>query len=170
MPKGKRQAAKEYAGEQTNRLRAGRIANFDRLRILEALGEIAKKKFDRLLSDNHQGYDLDYLQGSLKYEPNVDNFENFYYTDTGNEEDDRILDYFEYGTGMYNTKTRVAARKSITSKTPGKAMRFRKPYKGQTGAMSVKGVRPIFMFRKTIKSMEFNRPYLQKQIRLSMGI
>jgi len=162
--------AKENSGEVLNRLRAGRLANAERLMILDEIGKYARKMYNRYLVQNSQGYDLSLLHDALQYAPDVDSFENDYWVDTGDEKLNDLASYFEYGTGMYNTKYRKSNRTRITSKTAGKAMVFRKPWKGISGAMSVKGVRPVFMFRRTLKSIEFNRPYIQREIRFKLGI
>lgn len=166
----KKLKAKASPGEQINKLRAGRLAFDERYLILMEIGRYAQNRYKEYVTQNKYGYDLSLLKDALQFEPDIENFENVYYINTGNDELDMMAKYFENGTGLYNTKYRKGDRKKITSLTKGKRMRFRKPWHGMKGAYSVAGVKPIYMMRRTLKSIEFNRPYLQREIRIRLGI
>jgi len=150
-------------------LRAGRLSNEERLIILYELGEIARQKYNQFLLAGAGSYNLGILRDSLQYEPDVYAFENTYWIDTGNERLNEIANYFEYGTGLFNVKKKGMA-KPIKSRS-GKKMKFQSSMTGKMiFAKEVKGVKPVMMLAKTIKSMQFNRSYLQRAIRVRLGI
>jgi len=154
---------------QTGYLRKGRLSNAERLIILQELGEIASDRYDRYIESNKQGYNLDLLKGGLQYIPNIQTFENIYYVDTGSEELNKISRFFEYGTGIYNTEFKHS---TFIKPKNSKYLKFigTNQYAGVTVfAQKVKGVRPIMMFQKTVKSMAQDREYLQRDIRFWHG-
>jgi len=151
------------------KLRPGRLSNVERLKILNVLGKKAQKRYNELLSTNTYGYNLENLRDSLQFQPNVEIFENDYWVDAGSEELNRIADYFENGTGLFNTQYKHSDRSAIVP-LRAKVLKFRKIWKGRRFASSVRGVRAIHMFLRTVKSMEFNREYNQRQARYALGI
>ncbi len=167
--KAERYRAKESKGERLNSLRAGRLTDMERLMILNALGDYARKKYADYVTGNSQGYNLRLIKNGLKFVPDIAAFENDYYIDNGNKKQDDIAAYFENGTGIFNVKYRRSNRDRIKP-LHSKMLRFRKKWKGISGAASVAGVRPIYMLRRTLKSIEFNRMHLQRQIRMRLGI
>ena len=150
-------------------LRAGRLSNEERLTILIELGEIAREKYNKNLFFGAGSYNLGILKDSLQYAPNTEEFENYYWVDAGSERLNEISNFFEYGTGLFNTKRKGKSR-PIKSKS-GKVMKFKSSKTGKmVFAKQVKGVKPVFMFTKTMRTMEFDRQYLQRQIRVKLGI
>ena len=147
-------------------IRSGRLSNDERLFILQMLGEEARRRYDRnLITGGHQ-YNLKILKGSLQFAPDVEAFQNVYWIDTGSRKLNEIANYFEYGTGMYNTQRRGQA---IKSKTKGGVLKFRKAWHGIKFATSVSGVKPVFMKARAEKSIENERNSLQREIRLKYG-
>lgn len=160
--------AKESKGENRNLLRAGRLSLDEREIILQELGEIAQKKYNQNLFFGGGGYKLGFLKNALHFVRDIFAFENEYWIDTGSDEKNKLAKFFEYGTGMQNIKY-----KHMIKSTSGKKMRFLGTHKwaGQVLFVNeIKGVRPILMFNRTLKFMEHNRPYLQRRIRLRLGI
>lgn len=149
------------------KLRAGRLKDIERMAILQELGETARERFDYNLVNNSSGYNLRIFRGALQYSPDIENFENAYFIDTGNDELNTIAEYFEYGTGIYNTRFR--GRGMIRPRVK-QAMKFLAKNGKAVFAKEVKGVRPVFMMRKAVKSVEFDRKELQRQIRINLGI
>ena len=136
--------------------------------ILNALGEIAQAKYDELVSYNHYGYNLLKLKGSLKYKSNIELFHNEYYLEGVNDEWTRIAKYFEYGTGLYNTKRSGRYRAGYIK--PTKAHKYlafmgTKKFAGQLIlAKRVKGVRPVFAMLNTLAFMRKRKNELQLKI------
>lgn len=151
------------------KLRAGRLSNEERLIILEELGKVAQEKYNDILSSNHRGYNLSLLQGSLQFRPDIKTFDNDYWIETGSDELNKIASYFEYGTGLFNSKTKSSARKYITPVT-SEYMRFIAKDGNLVFAKQTRGVKPIFMMTKAVQHVAFNRPYIQRQIRIREGI
>ncbi len=148
-------------------LRSGRLSCEERNIILDELGKIAIARFNRNLFFGGLGkYALGKFKNALKYAPDIQEFENAYWVDTGKDKLNEIFDYFEYGTGLYNTRF---AKKLITAKK-GKVM----AWKGKGGnwqfAKSQRGVKPVFAFKRTVMSMDHDRKHLQRKIRLRLGI
>jgi len=150
------------------KLRAGRLAYFERYAILDELGKEAQRRYDRILTMNPRGYNLGFLRGSLKYTPNMFTFDNEYSIEAQNLELTKIAYYFEYGTGLYNTRRRSANRQRITPVMKD-ALSFVSNGK-RVFAKEVKGVKPVYMMFKATKSVEHDRLHLQRKIRLRLGI
>ncbi len=172
--------AKGSAGEELNRLRGGRIASVERLAILLKIGQKAQKMYAKYCKNNVHGYDLKKIAKGLQFEPDTTSFENTYWIDNKDDKLDAIASYFENGTGIYNVKFRVSNRNRIkpsnwgTKQHPNR-LKFRKAWtspsgKVMGGASSVAGVRPLYMMRRTLKNIQFNRMYLQREIRMELGI
>ena len=155
----------------TKKLSRGRIATDERLRILYKLGKIAQDKYNDNLtmgSNATASYNLSRLRNSLKFEPDPQNFDNYYYIDTGEDELTKIAYYFEYGTGIWNTQTRKSARAYIQAKN-GKYMVF-KNKKNQQLVFTKKqqGVHPVFMMTKAVNYVRNNHDILVRRIRRSL--
>jgi len=147
-------------------VRRGRIADDERLILLQELGKIAQQRYNKNLKHGGHQYNLGILKNALQFSPNIEVFENYYWIDTGNQELNKIAEYFEYGTGIHNTRYR---RGPIVPKK-GKVMKFRKSWYGIRFAAGVQGVRPVFMMTKAVKSVENERVTLQRQIRIRLRI
>ena len=145
-------------------IKSGRISNRERLIILLELGKRVQKIYDNIVTNNPRGYNLAMLEGSLQFLPNVNMFDNSYWIDTGDQKLNDIAYYFEYGTGLYNTKVRVMNRGPILP-VHGTLMLFRKPWHGILAARKVAGVQPVHMMTKAVKTVENDRYYLQREIR-----
>ena len=132
------------------------------------LGEIAKEKYDEFISQGGRakGYNLEILKGSLQFIPDVSNFENEYYLEGKNEHWTDVANYFEYGTGIYNTKRAGKYRAGYIKPIVKDYMTFVTKDGNFVTTKRVKGVEPIFAMEKTKKFMEFNRKRLQREIRL----
>ena len=167
--KVKKYKAKFNKASLLRKLRPGRLSNDERLALLIEIGIYAQKKYKEYVNKNKQGYNLDTIQDGLQFSPDVDAFENEYFIDNGKEYKNKIAAYFENGTGLWNVKYKLTARKRIRA-IRFKVMKFRKVWKGIRFAHSVKGVRPIYMLRRTLKSIQFNRAKLQRDMRFKLGI
>jgi hypothetical protein len=147
-------------------LRPGRLANVERLEILNELGKLAQERYADIISINHFGYDLDIIKDGLQFKPNVQTFENEYWIDNGSEELNLIAHYFEYGTGIQNTSGPGKAIIPLQKK----AMKFFAKRGALIFARRVKGVRPLFMFERTMSEMNNNRSRLMRRFRLELDI
>lgn len=150
----------------TENLRAGRLSYAERDIILQTLGTLAQEKYDEEVTHNQYGYNLSLLKGSLQYESDLIAFENYYYLENPDPELNDLAHYFEYGTGLFNTKNRRGPIIPVTKSI----LKFRKEWNGIMFARQVKGVRPIFAFTTTVQYMRQNRQHLQREIRLTNGI
>lgn len=148
------------------KLRPGRLSNQERFEILNEMGNIARKRYDEILDINHFGYNLEVLKGGLHFRPNVLTFENEYWVEYPTEELNLIAGYFEFGTGINNTK----GPKDYIRPTQKKAMKFVAKRGGLTFAKKVRGVRPLFMFERTMSEMKNNKQSLQRKFRIEAGI
>lgn len=156
-----------------NIVRRGRISDNERLLILMELGKLVQRRYNKNLKFGAHGYNLDLLKNSLKFSPNIEAFQNIYWIETGNKKLDEIANYFEYGTGLHNQRKRnqkgqFSKRTTIKAKTK-RYMKFRKPWKGKLFMKEVKGVQPVWMMQKAVKSVEQQKENLQKKIRLKLG-
>lgn len=150
-------------------VRSGRLANTEREMILDAIGNKAREKFNDILDSNNHSYNLGLFKNILYWEKDINEFKNIYYMKGETEEITKLAYYFEYGTGLYNTKLRTSGRDRIYPKIADRFV-FRKPWKGIKGARSVSGVRPIFMMTKSVKYVEQNQDILLREIRIELGI
>ena len=172
--KTKKVKIKEKPTEQIA-LRSGRLAEDERALILQEFGEYAQGVFNTIVNSRPKGYNLAFLDGALHFERDTKTFTNNYWVDTGSDHGNDLAKYFEYGTGLYNTKYQSSGRGKITSNTKGKLMKFRKPWvspngKKMTGAFEVKGVQPVYMMMRAIKSVKNNRSALLRNARFKLGI
>ena len=153
----------------TQNLRSGRISNYERFLILSELGKIAQQKYNEYLFSGSESYNynLRKLRNSLQFEPDISNFDNAYWIDTGNEELTKVAYYFEYGTGIFNTTGR---RGYITPKK-GEFMVWKDKQSRQLVFVKrTKGVQPIFMMTKAVNYIRNNREVIQRQIRIKLGL
>ena len=146
--------------------------------VLMELGNMAQKNFNKNIFFGSGSYDLSVLKNALHFSPNVDAFENTYYID-GTQSIRNIALWFEYGTGLHAT---AKTPKPITTKNKShpymrfepKSGRSKSGGKQYTGAVvfttHTQGVKPIFMFKRTIKWLEQNRPYLEVKAMKKAGV
>jgi len=154
----------------TQKLRAGRISNIERLLILNELGKIAQKKYNENLLHGAVSYNLGKLRNSLQFSPDPEEFDNAYWIEADSEELTKVAYYFEYGTGIFNTKNRKTARNYITP-TNGEYMVWKdKKSQKMIFAKRTKGVRPVFMMTKAINYVRNNYKELLRKIRLKLNI
>jgi hypothetical protein len=146
-------------------IKSGRISNKERFAILLELGRMAQEIYDHIVTSNPRGYRLSMLEGSLKFQPNIETFNNVYWIDTGDEKLNDIAYYFEYGTGLYNTKVRFLRNRDYIRPVNRTLMIFRKPWHGILAMRKVKGVMPVSMMTKAVKTIDNERDYLQREIR-----
>jgi len=151
-------------------LRRGRLSNYERELILIELGELTRQRYDEYLERNNRGYNLNLLKGSLQFIPMPNAFENEYYLNASDEELTKLAYYFEYGTGLFNTKTRIKANLDYIRSKSGKLLRFQDKKGKLIFTPKVKGVRPVFAMTKAIKSIDQQRDVLQRGIRIRLGI
>ena len=154
------------------KLKSGRISPDEKLKILNELGKIAQEKYDEYIvaGGNAKGYNLIKLRGSLQFIPIIEEFENQYFLQGKNQKETDIANYFEYGTGLYNTKRAGKYRAGYIRPVSGEYMQFvAKDGKFVTTAQ-VKGVHPIFAMTKAVKYVTFHRKSFQREIRLMLNI
>lgn len=151
----------------------GRISNYERALILEELGKIAQEKYDEyvVFGGLTLGYNLRALKGSLHFESDIINFENYYYLQGTDEKWTDIANYFEYGTGLYNTKRAGKYRGGYIKPVHGEYMRFISKKTGKFVIIDkVHGVRPVMAMQKAEKYIQFNREKLQREIRIRLRL
>ena len=151
-------------------LRSGRISNVERLLILNELGKIAKQKYNEYLlsGSDEYNYNLMKLRNALQFTPDIVNFDNVYWIDTGNEELTKVAYYFEYGTGIFNT---VNKRHAYITPKKGEFMVWKDKQSRQLVFVKrTKGVQPIFMMTKAVNYIRNNREVIQRQIRIKLGL
>ena len=151
--------------DDTTKLTAGRISNAERAIILDRLGRDAQLLYDQFIMHNEQGYDLRKLKGSLQFEPNIQAFKNRYYLKGKDSKWTKIAYYFEYGTGLFNTKK---AGKGYIEPVTREYMRFLCKDRRWHFSKKVEGVHPVFAMTKAEKIIQFNRADLQRQIRMEL--
>ena len=122
-------------------MNAGRLSNDERLIILNELGLEVQSRFNKNIKYNPHGYNLKLLLNSLHFAPDVNNFENYYWVDTGHDKLNELANYFEHGTGVHNTQFRRGPIVPIHADI----LWFRKEWMGIKAATMVQGVQPVFM-------------------------
>lgn len=150
------------------RLKPGRISYNERAGLLFALGKLAQEKYDEYVVTGgaSRGYNLRKLRGALQFEIDVLNFKLFFYLAGRNKKWTDIANYFEYGTGLYNTNRAGRYRAGYIKPVIEEYMRFLSKKTGRwvtTGR--VKGVRPVFAMEKAKAFLRQNRETLQRGIR-----
>ena len=151
-------------------LRAGRISNDERYIILNELGKIASKKYNEYLLENAGSYNLQRLRNSLQWEPDIKEFDNKYWIDAGSEEMNKIANYFEYGTGIFNTSTKRGAKQYILPKQGPYMIWKDHTSQKMIFAKRTKGVRPVLMMTKAVAYIRHNRDVLIRRIRFQKNI
>jgi len=134
-----------------------------KLHILNSIGKIAQGRYNQNLFFGAKGYNLRMLMNTLHFEPNLSTFENRYWIETGSQELDKLAHYFEYGTGIYNSK---GPKRMIKPRSVGK-MVFpgTKKFAGQMiFTDEIKGVKPVFMMTKAVESVKNERNMLEYRI------
>jgi len=130
-----------------------------KLAILQELGAIAIMKYDDFITDGitATGYNIGYLRGCLRFSPNVKEFDNDYWLQGNDQKMTNVANYFEYGTGEFNTGK--VSRSSITGRFQKKGpirpkraeyMKFVSKYGKWFTTKEVKGVRPIAAMEKAL--------------------
>lgn len=149
------------------KLKSGRVSNEEREIILQRLGEIAQEKYDEFIvqGGNAKGYNLEPLKGSLKFETDVNEFDNVYWLENDDPYWTDVAIYFEYGTGIFNQKRAGKYRGGYIKPTTAKYLKFVAKDGNFVMTKRVKGVHPIFAMEKTITYINFNRARLQRKIR-----
>lgn len=142
----------------------GRFSNEHRLEILNEIGQDAQDRYNEILDINHFGYNLDILHDGLQFKPNAQTFTNDYWVDYGDAKLNLIAHYFEHGTGINNTLD----KKQRITPTQKKVMKFVKKGGGWVFAASVKGVKPLFMFERTMSEMKNNEQKLKNKYHLML--
>ena len=149
-------------------VRAGRLANIERLMILEKIGQEADKRYRSNLINT--GYKGRWFKNAFKFEPDVESFDNYYELDTGNAELNQILTYLEYGTGLYGKRKRMIQSKKTSQKTGNKLLLKFKSEGKWFFKRKVKGIKPGFMFTKAVESVRNEFKQLVRRFRLELGI
>ena len=150
-------------------VRRGRLANSEREIILNAIGEEAERRYqENLVQTGYKG--LYKFMDAFNFEPDIQAFDNNYWLDTGDTETTRILTYLEYGTGLYGPNQKPIQSSKISEKT-GVNTLLKFKYRGvQLYKMTVKGIKPGFMFTKAIESVRNERNMLMRNVRLEEEI
>ena len=154
--------------DDTTKLTAGRISNAERAIILDRLGRDAQILYDQFIMHNEQGYDLRKLKGSLQFEPNIQAFKNRYYLKGKDSKWTKIAYYFEYGTGLFNSKRAGQYHGGYIKPVTREYMHFLCKDGRWRKTKRVAGVHPVFAMTKAEKIIEFNRADLQRQIRMEL--
>jgi hypothetical protein len=139
----------------------------NRYHILMALGKEAQKRYNKNMLEGAGNYNLSKLQNTLKFIPNLQTFENEYYLEGDSEEQTRIAYYFEYGTGLFNTRS----RKKYITPINFEHMKWKDKKSGKMiFAKRTKGVRPVFAMTKAVLSIKYDLDYLLPKIEKKLGI
>lgn len=154
-------------------VRSGRISNLERYYILQELGKIAQRIFNKNLevrsTRENKRYNLNFIKDALKFESDPITFTNTYWVDVGSEDGNKIAAYYEYGTGLYNTKHRIIGRDYIRPKNYD-FLHFINNDGKHIYTKAVKGVEGIHYFRRTMNTINKNEEYLIQRIRNELGI
>ena len=144
--------------------------------VLDLVGKSISGKFNQNIYFGSGSYNLSLLKDSLQYEIDTQKISISLYIDTGNDHLNDVAYYFEYGTGLHNTK----GAKDYIRPVSQQAMIFREKIGNVKSGISpkgaivytkaVKGVKPIFMFARTIKWAETNLKYLQEKALRKSGL
>lgn len=162
----------KYIPTESDRIKPGPISDYERALILNKLGKYAQAKYDEFIVSGGDalGYNLMALRGSLQFEIDVDNFENFYYIEGTDKHWTDVALYFEYGTGLYNSKRAGRYHAGYIKPVTADYLRFltKKSPRHWVTTDRVTGVRPVLAANKAIKLVEFERRKLQREIRLEL--
>ena len=147
-------------------MRRGRLSNDERSQVLYFLGRHAQQMYVHNLKMKLRTYRR--FMYALKFAPDIDSFQNHYWTETRSSEDERILNYLEFGTGLNGS-----SRRRIIEPVSKKFLKFkgRGKWSGKTFFKKyVRGVKPGFMFTKTVEYMTHNNERLKTMARMRLGI
>ena len=142
-------------------VRRGPIGEAGRIAILVALGNIAREKYNEYVTKSHNEHNYalgNVLRGALRFHPDPVAFENHYYLEGLSEKVTQLALYFEYGTGLYNTK---GTQEPIKPKSKPYFTFYSKKHKTWIKVKEIKGVKPGFYAMKAIKYVENNVLYLR---------
>jgi len=128
-----------------------------RYRLLELLGAETQDRYNKNLLYGAGSYNLSKLQGTLKFIPDLKNFKNDYYLEGDTEEQTKVAKYFEYGTGLFNTRTKADYIRPVNAPM----MVWKDKHTGKMiFAKKTKGVKPVFAMTKAIKSVDMDMEVL----------
>jgi len=148
-------------------VRRGRLSDEERYLILERIGEEAENRYRQNLL--RTGYKGDKFRNAFLFAPDVDAFDNEYTLDTGNSKLNQILQWLEYGTGLYGSLKHMIQSKRVSTKT-GKQLLLKFKAEGDwIYKRQVKGIKPGFMFTKAVQSVRNEHNTLMQRYRSEMG-
>lgn len=146
-------------------LRPGRISIKEKANLLHQLGIVAQELYDYNITRNEQGYNLHKLQGSLKFAIDPHTMSNHYYLEGKDEKWTNIAYYFEYGTGLYNSKRAGRYRAGYIHPVTEDYMTFLAKDGKWVSTDRVKGVRPILAMNKALRWINHNRKKIFRILR-----
>lgn len=140
----------------------------DRRRILNLIGREAERRYKYNLAQT--GYQGEIFKHAFKWEPDEDAFLNYYYLDAGSQRLNQILQYLEYGTGLYGSiKSKWIESTKISPRT-GKRLLLKFKYEGDfIYKRRTRGIKPGFMFTKAVESVNEDMPRLIQYYSKSSG-
>jgi len=131
----------------------------DRRRILRMIALEARRRYQYNLLQT--GYKGNYFMDAFKYEIDEEHFKNYYYLDTGNQKLNQILQYLEYGTGLYGSLKHKYIESTRISDRTGKRLLMKFEYEGNfIFKRKVRGIKPGFMFTKAVESIRHDMKQL----------
>jgi len=152
-------------------LSSGPISTSEKKDILFMLGRVAQEKYDEFIvqGGRAKGYNLESFKGYLKFKPDPVLFDNDYWLEGPTKDRTEIAEFFEYGTGLYNSLRAGQYRAGYIRPVTKKYMKFKSSATGNwTVTDKVRGVQPIFAMTKALKFIEFHRIAIQRHIRLDI--
>ena len=149
-------------------VRAGRLSNEERLVILEKIGKEAEKRYRQNLRNT--GFKKTWFNIAFQFAPDPINFDNDYMLDTGSEHLNRILQWLEYGTGLYGSRKRMIQSSKTSPKTGNKLLLKFKVVGAWVYKRKVKGIKPGFMFTKAVESVRNEHTSLMRRFRMELNI
>ncbi len=136
------------------KLKAGRMSMHERLFILNEVGKLAQEKYNELVMNNRWRYNLRKLKNFLKYEVDPNYIENYYYLQGPDQHWTDVANYFEYGTGMYNSPRATGkyqkGKKMIEPMLEQYMVFFWKKKGRWSKSKEIKGVHATFAMTKAI--------------------
>lgn len=133
--------------------KAGRPGLEEQKIILEKIGQEAEKRYQYNLQQT--GYQGEWFKHAFKWESDAETMTNYYYLDTGNQKLNQILQYLEYGTGLYGSLKAKWIESTRISPRTGKRLLLKFQYEGNfIYKRKVKGIKPGFMFTKAVASIQ----------------
>lgn len=145
-----------------------RLEYAKRRRILSLVGREAERRYQYNLVQT--GYQGEVFKHAFKFEIDEENFQNYYYLDTGSVRLNLILQYLEYGTGLYGSLKSKWIESTRISPTTGKRLLLKFNYEGRfIFTRKVRGVKPGFMFSKAVDSIQKDMDKLVQYYRLKQS-